>query len=77
MVRNDPYAANIIDTIVSNFVGTGIKPQSNAKDAEFLKVQELWLNWTDKADSNGVSDFYGLQALVYRSMIEGGECLYV
>jgi capsid protein len=42
MVRKDPYAANIIDTIVSNFVGTGIKPQSKAKYAEFRKkVQEL------------------------------------
>jgi capsid protein len=37
MVRKVPYAANIIDTIVSNFVGRGIKPQSKAKDAEFRK----------------------------------------
>ncbi|WP_353273366.1 phage portal protein [Wolbachia endosymbiont (group A) of Agelastica alni] len=75
MVRKNPYAENIIDTIVSNCVGTGIKPQSKAKDAELKKkVQELWLHWTDEADSNGVSDFYGLQALVCRSMIEGGEC---
>jgi capsid protein len=45
MVRKDPYAANIIDTIVSNCVGTGIKPQSKAKHAEFRKKdQELWLN---------------------------------
>ncbi|MFP3020648.1 MAG: phage portal protein, partial [Wolbachia sp.] len=75
MVRKNPYAANIIDTIVSNSIGTGIKPQSKARDGEFRKrVQELWLKWTDEADSNGVSDFYGLQALVCRSMIEGGEC---
>ncbi|WP_349966988.1 phage portal protein [Wolbachia endosymbiont of Armadillidium arcangelii] len=75
MVRKNSYAANIIDTIVSNSVGTGIKPQSKAKDAEFRKkVQELWLRWTDEADSSGINDFYGLQALVCRSMIEGGEC---
>ncbi len=75
MVRKNPYAANIIDTIVSNSIGTGIKPQSKARDGEFRKkVQELWLKWTDEADSSGVSDFYGLQALVCRSMIEGGEC---
>lgn len=49
MVRKNPYAANIIDTIVSNSIGTGIKPQSKAKDAEFRKkVQELWLRWTDE-----------------------------
>lgn len=41
MVRKNSYAANIIDTIVSNSVGTA---QSKAKDAEFRKkVQELWL----------------------------------
>ncbi len=66
MVRKNPYAANIIDTIVSNCVGTGIKPQSKARDGKFRKkVQELWLEWTDEADSNGVSDFYGLQKLWY------------
>jgi capsid protein len=44
MARKNPYAANIIDTIVNNCVGTGIKPQSKAKDAEFRKKnQELWL----------------------------------
>ncbi|CAI5593936.1 hypothetical protein WMELPLUS_00279 [Wolbachia endosymbiont of Drosophila melanogaster] len=60
MVRKHSYAANIIDTIVSNCVGTGIKPQSKAKDGEFRKkVQELWLRWTDEADSSGVSDFMG------------------
>lgn len=49
MVRKNSYAANIIDTIVSNCVGTGIKPQSKAKDAEFRKkIQELWLRWTDE-----------------------------
>ncbi len=42
MVRKNPYAANIIDTIVSNSIGTGIKPQSKARDGEFRKkVQEL------------------------------------
>lgn len=74
MVRKNPYAANIIDTIVSNSIGTGIKPQSKARDGEFRKkIQELWLKWIDEADSNGVSDFYGLQALD-SGMIEGGEC---
>ncbi|MDG7056613.1 MAG: phage portal protein [Wolbachia endosymbiont of Penenirmus auritus] len=75
MVRKNPHAANIVDVIVSNCVGTGIKPQSKAKDPELRKkIQELWLRWTDEADSSGINDFYGLQALVCRSMVEGGEC---
>jgi lambda family phage portal protein len=75
IVRKNPYAANAIDSIVSNCIGTGIKPQSKASDANFRKkIQELWLNWTDEADSAGVCDFYGLQSLVLRSVVECGEC---
>jgi lambda family phage portal protein len=75
IVRKNPYAANAVDSIVSNCIGTGIKPQSKAKDAEFRrKIQELWLHWTDEADAAGLCDFYGLQALVLRSVIECGEC---
>jgi lambda family phage portal protein len=75
IARKNPYAANAIDSIVSNCIGTGIKPQSKAKDSEFRKkIQELWLNWTDESDSAELADFYGLQALVLRSVIECGEC---
>jgi lambda family phage portal protein len=75
IVRKNPYAANAIDSIVSNCIGTGIKPQSKASDPEFRKkIQELWLRWTDESDSAGLCDFYGLQALVLRSIIECGEC---
>ena len=75
IVRKNPYAANAIEAIVSNCIGTGIKPQSKAKDAEFRKrIQELWLRWTDESDAAGICDFYGLQSLVLRSVIECGEC---
>jgi capsid protein len=37
MVRKNPYAANIVDTLVANCIGTGIKPQSKALDADFRK----------------------------------------
>ncbi|WP_092046301.1 phage portal protein [Methylobacterium pseudosasicola] len=36
-------------------------------------VQSLWLEWTDVADSVGAHDFYGLQNLAARGMVEGGE----
>ena len=75
IVRKNPYALNAIESIVSNCIGTGIKPQSKAKNAEFRKrIQELWLQWTDEADAFGACDFYGLQSLVLRSVIECGEC---
>lgn len=75
IVRKNPYASNSIDVLVSNCIGTGIKPQSKCEDAEFRKnIQKLWLDWTDACDYVNVVDFYGLQALVLRSVIESGEC---
>lgn len=75
IVRKNPYAANAIEAIVSNCIGTGIKPQSKAKNAAFRKqIQDLWLRWTDEADDAGACDFYGLQSLILRSVIESGEC---
>jgi lambda family phage portal protein len=38
-------------------------------------VQALWRDWTEEADAAGQTDFYGLQALACRAMLEGGECL--
>ena len=66
---------NSIEAIVSNCIGTRIKLQSKAKNAEFRKkIQELWLMWTDELDAARVCDFYGSQALVLQSVIECGEC---
>ncbi|MCJ2131470.1 phage portal protein [Methylobacterium sp. E-045] len=45
-----------------------------AEDAAFrAQIQKLFLAWTDEADSIGAHDFYGLQALAVRGMVEGGE----
>ena len=73
-VRKSPYAAFAVDRLVSNIVGTGITPKSTAKDKGFREaVTALWLKWTDEADATGAHDFYGLQALAVRGMVEGGE----
>lgn len=75
VIRKNPYAANAVEALVSNCIGTGIKPLSKAKDSDFRKqIQELWLQWTDESDATGNLDFYGLQALILRSVIECGEC---
>lgn len=87
-VRKSPYAATAVDKLVSNIVGTGIIPKSTAAsaagaagderaakaDAAFrTDISNLWLRWTDQADASGALDFYGLQALAVRGMVEGGE----
>lgn len=75
IVLNSPVAYSAVDSIVSNCVGTGIKPQSKAHDSVFKEeVQDLWCEWKDEADFYGVNDFYGLQALICTSVLEGGEC---
>jgi capsid protein len=38
-------------------------------------IHSLWWDWCEEADAAGLTDFYGLQALACRAMLEGGECL--
>jgi lambda family phage portal protein len=73
--RNDGYAGGALDKLVSNIVGTGIKPQSLIKD-EALRtaLHALWLQWTDESDADGLLDFYGQQAQATRTWLEAGEC---
>jgi len=76
MVRRNAWAAAGIEAFVANAVGTGIKPQSMVHEAAQREaIQRLWREWCESADAAGLTDFYGLQALACRSMLEGGECL--
>ncbi|MGE8436627.1 MAG: phage portal protein [Pseudomonas palmensis] len=74
-VRNDPYAANAIDRRVSNLIGTGITPQPRVKDKDLRsQMQELWEDWVDESDADQLTDFYGQQTLVARTVEQSGEC---
>ncbi|MBF0615171.1 MAG: phage portal protein, partial [Magnetococcales bacterium] len=76
LVRRNAWAFNAVDSLVSNLVGTGIKPRSTHPDAAFKeRIHLLWQEWTQEADAHGVQGFYGLQALAVRAMVEGGEVL--
>jgi len=75
LVVTNGYAANACEAFASNLVGDGIKPSSLIEDAGLRdRVQRLWLAWTDEADADGLTDFYGLQAMVAREMFVAGEC---
>ena len=75
LVVSNGYAANACEAFAANLVGDGIKPSSLIEDAEVRdRVQRLWLAWTDEADADGLTDFYGLQAMVAREMFVAGEC---
>lgn len=84
--RNDAHASGITGTIVTNTVGTGIRLQSNL-NAEALGISEeeantlrktielIWEKWTPFADSAERMDFWELQGLVDRQILENGEVI--
>lgn len=58
-------------------VGAGIKPSSLIADAGLkAAVQKLWLDWTDEADADGFTDFYGLQRRAAREVFIAGEVFF-
>lgn len=74
VARKNGLAAGALETLVSQIVGTGIKPLFATGNETFNKeLAKLWRRWTDQADAHGRFDFYGLQALAVRSMLEAGE----
>jgi lambda family phage portal protein len=74
LVRNNGYAANAIESWAANTVGDGISPNSSIEQASRKDaVQRLWLAWTDDADAEGLTDFYGLQRRAAREVFMTGE----
>lgn len=73
LVRNNPWAARAVQAIVNNTVGYGI----TAKITGNTKQRALWKAWADTTacDADGRHDFYGLQALILRTVAESGECI--
>lgn len=75
LVVTNGYATNACEAFAANLVGDGIKPSSLIEDSDLRdQVQRLWLAWTDEADADGLTDFYGLQGMVAREMFVAGEC---
>jgi lambda family phage portal protein len=74
LVRNNGYAVNAVESWAANTVGDGIKPISKIADAtQKEELQRLWLAWTDEADAEGLTDFYGLQRRAAREVFLAGE----
>lgn len=72
--RNNPWVASAVQGLVANAVGAGIKPRALHPDPAVRdRLHDLWRRWTDRADAAGLTDFYGLQALALRAMVESGE----
>ncbi|PJK01297.1 phage portal protein [Lysobacteraceae bacterium NML91-0213] len=72
--RNDPWAGAAQDKLVANGIGTGIQAKGQWGDREYRKREKrLWLRWGKICDADGVLNFDGLQALLWREYDEAGE----
>jgi len=75
---NNPLARSAGDGWVCSLVGTGIKMQSSHPiDAVREGLGLAAEAWTDEADADGRSDFYGLQALIALQLVRDGEAFVV
>jgi lambda family phage portal protein len=86
MVRNAPWATGAINTVVMNVVGTGLsllpRPDWEAlgmtedeADEWTAQVEREFRLWAESAecDVTRTQNFYGLQSLVFRSVLESGD----
>lgn len=73
-VANNPWAANGVAALVSGLVGFGIKPASQHPDAgNRASIGAAFSAWAKRADAEGRTDLFGLQAAAVREMIVDGE----
>ena len=82
LVRDNAYAWNVVDTIVSNVVGDGITAQSTYETPDGEDVEDVndirdktFAEWCEVADINGELTFAEIQILAKREMVEAGEVL--
>jgi lambda family phage portal protein len=71
-VRNNPYAARVVELWVANAVGTGITTRwADARRAA------MWKRWSAslEVDAEGAQDWAGIQMLAFRAVVESGEAL--
>jgi phage portal protein, lambda family len=77
LAANNPLAASGVEAWVSALVGTGIKGQAKATGPLRNTLNLAFENWTDDADADAITDFYGMQALIVRRVVIDGEALAI
>jgi len=74
LYQNDAYAGQAVDEWTSAAVGDGIKPRPRIKNKALRSaLLDLWWHWTEEADADGLSDFYGMQEKMAREVFLAGE----
>jgi lambda family phage portal protein len=73
--RNDWTGESGIQKWTTNLVGIGIVPRAKRIKSKERKqaVQDLWEDFCNTCDADGVLTFYGMQTLGVRAWLESGE----
>lgn len=77
LCRNNPYAKKATTTLVTNIVGSGIKPSIQVAGNRYAKnTKKAWREWAEstECDFEGRKTFSAIQAMVMRAVVESGEC---
>ena len=82
--RNNAYAVRAVNSLTNSIVGGGIVPSvvvkstsATASAKREARIKALFKDWAEVCDFDGRMGFYGLQALIIRTVIESGECLII
>ncbi|MGE3583044.1 MAG: phage portal protein [Hyphomonadaceae bacterium] len=74
LVQNNPHAANVVGVYEVALCGTGIESKSAHSNASMRAlIADGFKQWTQTADADGLTDYFGLQAQVARSLVTDGE----
>jgi lambda family phage portal protein len=74
LVRNNPWAAKAVQTIVDNAIGSGIVPSAATGNTDLdAQIMALWAQFAASCDADGRHDFHGLTHLACRAAVESGE----
>lgn len=75
-IRNDWAARSSSQKWGTTLIGIGITPRFKriTSSKRRQELNDLWADWGAVADADGVLDIYGLQTLVVKSWVDGGEC---
>ncbi len=74
LYENEGFCGNAVDEWASAAISDGIKPRPRIKDKEKKReLLDLFWRWTEEADADGMSDFYGMQEKIAREVFIAGE----
>lgn len=76
LVQNNGFARGAMNAIVSNTLGTGVRPLPRLKDSRLKRLwRDQWSWFSDEADITGHQHLYELIALALKEIIQAGDVL--